>query len=77
MTRVQTCPNGEQQRVIIERDFYNEEDLNVFLAEFEENMAKISKEGNERKDSSSSSKDTPDDHLKAPGYLKLLILILI
>ena len=31
MTRTQLGPNGEQQRVTVERDFKNENDLNKFL----------------------------------------------
>lgn len=42
MTRTQVGPNGEQQRVTIERDFKSELELNKFLKEFEENLNKTS-----------------------------------
>ncbi len=40
MTRTHLGPNGEQQRVTVERDFRNETELNAFLREFEENLHK-------------------------------------
>ena len=40
MTRSQLGPNGEKQRVTVERDFKSENELNKFLKEFEENLNK-------------------------------------
>ncbi|CAF0724007.1 unnamed protein product [Brachionus calyciflorus] len=42
LTRTQMGPNGEQQRVTVERDFKSEAELNKFLKEFEENLNKTS-----------------------------------
>lgn len=66
MTRIQLGPNGEQQRVIIERDFNNEQELNAFLNEFEDKINKVhSKEPKSKKSYSSD-----DDLLnKSPGFV--------
>lgn len=42
LTRTQLGPNGEQQRVTVERDFKSEAELNKFLKEFEDNLNKTS-----------------------------------
>ena len=61
MTRIQMGKNGEQQRVIIERDFNSEQELNVFLAEFEENIHKVAEKEKEKE------QHKKDDNFKAPG----------
>ena len=66
MTRIQLGPNGEQQRVIIERDFNNEQELNVFLNEFEEKINKVSS----KEPKSKKGYSTEDDLLnKSPGFV--------
>jgi len=66
MTRIQLGPNGEQQRVIIERDFNNEQELNVFLNEFEEKINKVSS----KEPKSKKGYSTEDDLLnKSPGVV--------
>jgi hypothetical protein len=65
MTRIQLGPNGEQQRVIVERDFNNEQELNVFLAEFEENVTKVTEKEREKEKEKFSNKET--DNFKTPG----------
>lgn len=64
MTRIQMGQNGEQQRVIIERDFNSEQELNVFLAEFEENITKVTEKEREKE---KSKKETSSDSFKSPG----------
>lgn len=80
LTRTQVAPNGEEQRVTIERDFKNEQDLNKFLKEFEENLHQQSSKSNSKsnanshhdyfsKNSTSNNKfrDSHEDLLKSPG----------
>lgn len=72
MTRIQLGPNGEQQRVIVERDFFNEEELNVFLAEFEENISKVTEKEREKEKEKAKEKEqeqAADNLTKAPGYV--------
>jgi hypothetical protein len=64
MSRMQTGPNGEKQRVIVERDFNNDDELNVFLAEFEENISKVTAKETSKVD----SYENDHDPFKAPGY---------
>lgn len=40
LTRTHTTVTGEEQRITIERDFKNEQELNKFLKEFEQNVNK-------------------------------------
>ena len=70
MTRTQLGPNGEQQRVTVERDFKSEAELNRFLKEFEENLAKTST-AKQTKSESFPSRTDPDDLIKSPGYVLL------
>ena len=65
MTRIQLGPNGEQQRVIIERDFHTEQELNVFLAEFEENITKVTEKEREK---DQVNKETANENFKSPGF---------
>jgi hypothetical protein len=79
MTRTQVGPNGEQQRVTVERDFKNENDLNKFLKDFETNLNKSSSSRPTKSTTSSSpsshsySHHSPnksrshDDLMKTPG----------
>ena len=64
MTRIQMGQNGEQQRVIIERDFNSEQELNVFLAEFEENITKVAEKEKEKEQ---LKKETEHNNFKSPG----------
>lgn len=65
MTRTQIGPNGEQQRITIERDFKNEAELNKFLKDFEHNLSKAKPKKN--KNSFSSKSKISMDDLKSPG----------
>jgi hypothetical protein len=65
MTRTQIGPNGEQQRITVERDFKNEAELNKFLKDFEQNLSKAKPKKN--KNSSSSKSKISMDDLKSPG----------
>ena len=78
MTRTHLGPNGEEQRVTVERDFKNQNDLNKFLKDLEVNLSDAwSFHSNKSKSSgksSSSSKHKPsssstylNDDLKSPG----------
>ena len=74
MTRTQLGPNGEQQRVTVERDFKSEAELNKFLKEFEENLAKTSSKQQTKSESFPSSRSNnsnadTEDLIKSPGYL--------
>ena len=81
MTRTQIGPNGEQQRVTVERDFKSENDLNKFLKEFETNRNKSSStrptKSTAKTASPSSHSRSPnksrshDDLMKTPGYWNL------
>ena len=71
MTRTQLGPNGEQQRVTVERDFKSEAELNRFLKEFEENLAKTSSAKQTKSESFPSRPDT-EDLIKSPGYVSSL-----
>lgn len=66
MSRIQMGPNGETQRVIVERDFKNEQELNVFLAEFEQNISRVTKDAKETKSTHSKESDSLS---KAPGLI--------
>ena len=77
MTRTILGPDGEQQRVTIERDFKNESELNNFLKQFGDNLNKknTSKPSSSRKSPSDyrtnktrSYNDTTNDFKKPPGY---------
>jgi hypothetical protein len=65
MTRTQIGPNGEQQRITIERDFKNETELNKFLNDFEQNLSKA-KPNKSKSIFSEKSKIYMDD-FKSPG----------
>ena len=75
MTRTQLGPNGEQQRVTVERDFKNETDLNKFLKDFEHNLnkntaTKSTKSTHSTKATSASTNKSRshEDLMKTPGY---------
>ena len=81
MTRVQLGPNGEKQRLTIERDFKSEHEMNKFFKEFEESAkskkskasaASASATSSTHKTDSSSSRrasvHTPhQDLIRSPG----------
>ena len=66
MTRTQLGPNGEQQRVTVERDFKSEAELNKFLKEFEENLAKNNMKKSSKPEPASSAAPA-EDLIKSPG----------
>ena len=76
MTRTQMGPNGEQQRVTVERDFRNETELNKFLKDFEQNLNKNppNKHQSTSKPTTTSSpfKSRSHDDLITPGYFFIL-----
>ncbi len=65
MSRMQTGPNGEKQRVIVERDFNNDDELNAFLAEFEENISKVAAQ--EASKTESYGHTNMNETFKSPG----------
>lgn len=73
MTRTILGPDGEQQRVTVERDFKNEIELNAFLKQFGENMNKPSYKSKTKTAPSSSTPSSKnrgnntDDFTKSPG----------
>ncbi len=74
MTRTILGPDGEQQRVTVERDFKNESELNSFLKQFGESMIKNSSTSKSKKPSSSFRgsftklhKSDTEDLTKSPG----------
>lgn len=71
MTRTILGPDGEQQRVTVERDFKNETELNTFLKQFGENMNKPSYKSKTKPATSSTStsknRASSDDFSKSPG----------
>ena len=72
MTRTQMGPNGEQQRVTVERDFRNEAELNQFLKSFEHNMYKSGQSKPFKTETSTTKASKKDDLIKPPGYVILL-----
>lgn len=76
MTRTQMGPNGEQQRVTVERDFRNESELNKFLKDFEQNLNKSppnKHHSNTKTSTSSPFKSRSHDDLITPGYIFIFI----
>lgn len=71
MTRTQMGPNGEQQRVTVERDFKGEAELNKFLKEFEQNLNKTSTTKPTKSSSYMNKKrsagNQSEDFIKSPG----------
>ena len=73
MTRTQLGPNGEQQRVTVERDFKSENDLNKFLKDFEHNLNKSTTSKSSKTATAAPHKSrSHDDLIKSPGYYYFL-----
>lgn len=79
MTRTILGPDGEQQRVTVERDFKNEIELNSFLKQFGENMNKNSsgipktkkQTGSFHGSFSKLNKSDTEDLIRSPGFVDL------
>ena len=67
MTRTQIGPNGEQQRVTVERDFKNENDLNKFLKDFETNLNKSSSSKPTKSTTQSAAAASSSSHSHSPS----------
>lgn len=84
MTRTILGPDGEQQRVTVERDFKNENELNVFLKQFGENMNKNSSNTPKAKKQTGSfhssfsklNKSDTEDLIKSPGCVDFSVFYL-
>jgi hypothetical protein len=74
MSRMQLGPNGEKQRVIVERDFNNDDELNAFLAEFEENISKVTAKEQNSKTGFYDHNDLNETY-KSPGYISLFVVV--
>jgi hypothetical protein len=68
MTRSVMGPDGEQQRVTVERDFRNEAELNAFLKQFGESLNKTtSNNKSNSKSNKSKNRSNSQDLIKSPG----------